>query len=294
MVTGAPASAINLIDADRQVSFSTVGLQRRSVPRDDSMCNHAISEGASIYVTDARDDERFVDNPFVTGEIAELRLYAAAPITTPDGHAIGSLCVVDTEVRALTANQREALDDLAAQAVQLFELHRHADELTATLTELDHLAAHDALTGLANRRRFTGVVDGRLTSDTGPAGDLLVFGDLDGFKAVNDEHGHAAGDEVLRVVADRLRAATRPEDLVARLGGDEFAVLCPDTPADHADGLLDRLRDVVAQPITVHGQPVSVGFSIGSARAAEGDDIDALLREADAAMYEDKRARAGR
>ena len=154
------------------------------------------------------------------------------------------------------------------------------------------LGTHDPLTGLPNRvllrarlrdalRRWG--ADGRHRP-----GVLLV--DLDGFKQVNDERGHRAGDEVLRAVALRLQARVRPSDLVCRLGGDEFVVLVGDAAAP---GLLDQLaaavRDAVRGPISSRGGPqvlaTRLDASVGAVLAQRGDDVDTVLDRADAAMY---------
>lgn len=118
-----------------------------------------------------------------------------------------------------------------------------------------------------------------------------MVGDLDGFKAVNDGLGHAAGDEVLRLVAGRLRDATRPADLVARIGGDEFAILCRDTGEEYIGPLLARLRKAVGEPIVLDGGTVQVGFSVGAARPVDGVDSDTLVGLADDEMYADKASR---
>ena len=122
----------------------------------------------------------------------------------------------------------------------------------------------------------------------------LLYIDLDGFKPVNDRHGHAAGDAVLRIVADRLRSTARPGDFIARVGGDEFAV-CVVGPVDEgaAAAHAAELARVVAEPIRggavgVDGE-VAVTASIGVAVSSEGADPDALLAAADTAMYDAKR-----
>ena len=120
----------------------------------------------------------------------------------------------------------------------------------------------------------------------------ILFGDLDDFKAVNDRLGHAAGDRLLAIVADRLRAAARPEDTVARLGGDEFGLLLEELPAE-ADALAiaERAIAAVAAPIELAGEAVTASLSIGVAfRAVQGVTVDALIGEADTAMYEAKAA----
>jgi len=165
-----------------------------------------------------------------------------------------------------------------------------ARDVTARVTleaELRRLADTDALTGLANRSAFLALLDER--ARRGPV--TVLFVDLDGFKAVNDMDGHAAGDRLLREVADTLRRELRGHDVAARLGGDEFAVLLhSDQPAEvHAvaERLVHRLRQMPSDP--AHRTAASVGVAIGRGDTAG----EVLLGDADLAMYEAK-ARGGR
>jgi diguanylate cyclase (GGDEF)-like protein/PAS domain S-box-containing protein len=145
---------------------------------------------------------------------------------------------------------------------------------------LRYQAGHDDLTGLANRREFTAAME----ACPGDATVLLI--DLNGFKHVNDTYGHAAGDAVLRHVADLLRDCTGPGDVPARLGGDEFAVLTGgDRPA--ADRIAERLRTAFASPAVIDGRELTVGASIGLATGPAGGG-DHLLNSADLLMYEEK------
>jgi diguanylate cyclase (GGDEF)-like protein/PAS domain S-box-containing protein len=157
---------------------------------------------------------------------------------------------------------------------------------------LRHLADHDDLTGLINRRRFQEELERHLAQGRryGMTGALLVL-DLDGFKEVNDTHGHSAGDRVLQSVADALRDRLRESDVLARLGGDEFAVLLPREDPDAAEKVCLALEEAIPSEVrTPNGTAlrVSVGF------AAFRDDVqsvDDVLAAADAAMYA---AKAGR
>lgn len=128
------------------------------------------------------------------------------------------------------------------------------------------------------------------TSRSADHGLAVIALDLDGFKDVNDSHGHAAGDEVLVAVAGSLAAACRSSDTLARVGGDEFAVLCEGAgAAQHAAALAERLRASLAVPVALSGgEQVAVSASVGFAVSDGADDFDALLRRADAAMYRRK------
>jgi diguanylate cyclase (GGDEF)-like protein len=157
---------------------------------------------------------------------------------------------------------------------------------------LAHEAAHDPLTGLANRGlfadRLTAALTGRRSQVTGTQVGLM-FLDADGFKQINDTYGHEAGDEALLTIGHRLRSHVRPQDTVARLGGDEFAVTAPRINAAGLDGLSGRVRSALSQPHLIHGHLVPVPVSIGIHLATPGESADAALREADRAMRAAKR-----
>ena len=155
---------------------------------------------------------------------------------------------------------------------------------------LSHAASHDPLTRLPNRTGFRQRANGLRH---GPMVALYV--DLDGFKAINDRHGHLAGDHVLSVIADRLRTATRPGDLVARLGGDEFVVvLAPDAtrdPEERGRSTAHRICDLVSETIDLgDDRVVGVAASVGITVAPPDIELDRLLHDADEAMYAAKRA----
>jgi diguanylate cyclase (GGDEF)-like protein/PAS domain S-box-containing protein len=155
--------------------------------------------------------------------------------------------------------------------------------------ELSHQALHDPLTGLANRallaERMREVLSHR-GRHARPS--HLFYLDLDGFKAVNDRFGHAAGDAVLVQLAQRITTILRAGDTAARLGGDEFAVLCDDIEPQHAGAIAERLRAAAAEPFLVDDMEITLSAAVGSCRA-RSNDPDEVLREADRRMYETKR-----
>jgi diguanylate cyclase (GGDEF)-like protein/PAS domain S-box-containing protein len=168
---------------------------------------------------------------------------------------------------------------------------RDISETRAFQERLAHEAQHDALTGLPNRRRMQDVLDSTLRQDA----VAVLFVDLDGFKPVNDAHGHEAGDELLRQVAQRLSACVREEDVLARVGGDEFVVLMPGVLSwDDAETMAERVRHEVEQPFLIDGSEVMIGASVGLHVGAPAEDADEVLRAADHAMYTEKKAGSSR
>lgn len=157
--------------------------------------------------------------------------------------------------------------------------------------QLSWLAHNDALTGLANRHQLRKSLEALLAEPAPPragvsATHAVLCLDLDHFKAINDRLGHAAGDALLRLVAQRLRGVVRRGDLVARLGGDEFAVLFVDVGAGEAEGLVQRVLEVLREPCTVQGLQLSAQASIGVALVPrDGREVDELLNHADLALY---------
>ncbi|MGR8918923.1 MAG: diguanylate cyclase domain-containing protein [Gammaproteobacteria bacterium] len=170
--------------------------------------------------------------------------------------------------------------------------HRDIHAEKEAQERLRQLALRDPLTGLANRRYLESVFGHALArARRARTGLGLVYIDLDGFKAVNDEQGHDAGDTVLTAVASRLEQAVRGEDIVARIGGDEFCVLVNEATDDRQlVGLARRALAMVREPIALDGAQVTLSCSIGIARFPEnGGTLAALLKASDAAMYRVKR-----
>jgi len=180
----------------------------------------------------------------------------------------------------------------AVSAQDITERRQAEDDLRQLTDRLAEQAVRDPLTGLANRLLF----EDRLRAVLARArrtgeGTGLLFLDLDGFKAINDQHGHQVGDVVLQTVAHRLRKAVRPSDTVARLGGDEFVVLVEAATEAALRVLADRLRFGVAEPMQISGLDVKVGVSVGLAMSAGLDEEPAaLLARADRQMYAVKRS----
>jgi diguanylate cyclase (GGDEF)-like protein/PAS domain S-box-containing protein len=164
---------------------------------------------------------------------------------------------------------------------------------------LVHRSLHDPLTGLPNRILFNDRLHHALERGRRERTPTSLLGiDLDGFKQINDQYGHPVGDEVLVALAERLTSVLRASDTAARVGGDEFSIVCENSGRTDAESLATRLRDRVSEPLHLAGGltlPLTVSIGIGT---AEGDDhperaFEALVREADDAMYVDKAARRG-
>ncbi|MBF0643607.1 diguanylate cyclase (GGDEF)-like protein [Pseudomonas protegens] len=273
-----PIALVSLVDADRQWFKSCVGLDVSETSRDISFCGHAILGDQILTVPDAGLDERFHDNPLVVGAPG-IRFYAGCPLTVTNGSKLGTLCLIDIKPRDLDDEDRALLRDLARMAEQ---------ELAAV-----QMASMDELTLLSNRRGFEALarhalgVCKRLEK---PA--TLLFFDLNDFKQINDTYGHAEGDGALKTFADVLRIAFRESDVIGRLGGDEFVALL--TAADHVEtsAIMARLREILDERNATLKRGYDIRFSVGQIEydAGRHPDIEALLADADKAMYLHKQA----
>jgi diguanylate cyclase (GGDEF)-like protein len=237
--------------------------------------------------------------------------WMAAPLLD-EGRAIGALCLraseghshgaEDLDILALCAQQvAHAINRQRAVALLEDRVALRTAELREQQAAAQRQALHDPLTDLPNRRHLEQHLEEALECARTGTPLVLMFLDLDHFKAVNDQFGHAAGDAVLVEASKRLAACLRPCDFVARLSGDEFIVLIQ--PADDnvgAQRVGDRLIKCVGQPITLEdGKQAQVGCSIGWTRVAEGANVDeltaaGLLARADQAMYTAKRSGRGK
>jgi diguanylate cyclase (GGDEF)-like protein/PAS domain S-box-containing protein len=213
-------------------------------------------------------------------------------------HVIG----VSREVAARRKDGSEFPIRLAVGQVQDVQERRFVGfisditEIKRAQVEGEHEATHDALTGLPNRRAFYAILEAALPrADRQGSSLVLMFIDLDGFKAINDGMGHAAGDELLKGVAQRMKEAVRRSDTVARLGGDEFVLLAESVGQAEAGGaelLAEKVLEAVAEPVAGPRGLMQVGASIGVACRMPGSGLgaDALVSLADQAMYAAKRA----
>jgi diguanylate cyclase (GGDEF)-like protein/PAS domain S-box-containing protein len=192
-----------------------------------------------------------------------------------------------SEIEVLTYARRVSYGNGSAVLVAVVDV----TERKQAEARIAYMASHDALTGLPNRVLFHERLN-ELLARLGRGGDNLAVHciDLDHFKGVNDTLGHPIGDELLKIVAERLRGCLRESDMVARLGGDEFAVVqCPLQDPNEASMLANTLIEIVSRPYEVQGHEFVVGASIGIALApGDGEEADALLRNADMALYRAK------
>ena len=192
--------------------------------------------------------------------------------------------------RHMTPFERAATAEVSSYLVTV----RDVTDVVEAELQLQRAAMHDPLTGLPNRRLVAERLRTALSGLPRDGAVAVLYLDLDGFKHVNDLHGHAAGDVVLRATAERLAEVLRPEDLVGRMGGDEFVVVLGAATTQElqavASGLAERLREALSAPVehagTVHRVSVSVGIAYGT-RDADADDV---LRDADTAMFRAKRS----
>ncbi len=281
----APIAVVSVMDENRLWFKSKIGLEVPELDRKVAFCAHAIMRPrAALVVHDLQDDPRFRGNPLVA-QAPHIRFYAGAPIVAPGGYALGTIAVIDAQPRAFSAAQSDALVDLATLVMSSLDSRRNA-------LELSRLARTDYVTGIANRAQFELAVASEIMQVERSNESFVVLSmDLDGFKEVNDRHGHAAGDEVLREVAQRLQAQGREGDTVARLGGDEFALLMRRGGEQEALALEKRIHAAVSAPIALtSGAIVAVGISVGqAAHVSRSGTVASLMAQSDLALYAAKR-----
>lgn len=296
-ICGTPMASIALIDEDRSWSKSQVGIDIPSAPREHTFCTHTILSASPepMVVPDARLDERFAGNPYVTSE-PFIRFYAGAPLLTRENLALGTLCVIDSEPREMTRQQLDALQALARQASLHLELRRASLMLRQANAELEALSLHDDLTGLYNRRGFFLHAEQQLKlfrARKVGKGLWLMVADMDGLKMINDVHGHLEGSAAIKKIGGILRRTFRDSDIIARPAGDEFVVLAINAVDDIAEIIPARLKAKLDEYNAASGKPYRVDISWGmiSVDPDSADSLPDLIKLADAAMYENKRAK---
>ena len=268
-----PICAVSLVDQDRQWFKSIQGLKVQEACRSMAFCDHTIRARKPMLVPDATADPRFAENLQVVGD-PHIRSYAGAPLQSPDGYNLGSLCVIGLEPRDFSSSDAALLEQFARVVVDQLELRT--------------LAHSDFLTGVLTRRAFMdGAVSALHQCVREATQAAVVTLDVDHFKHINDTFGHPMGDKVLKRISRTIRALLRPTDVFARLGGEEFGILLPGATEAEGIACAERLRLAVAaagEP----GEPRATA-SFGLAMATHPDGLEDALAAADAALYSAKR-----
>ncbi|HET6555167.1 MAG TPA: sensor domain-containing diguanylate cyclase [Dyella sp.] len=264
------------------------------VPWEGTLCKRALEEGRP-YTDD-------VANCWADSAPARelgIATYASTPVCMEDGSIYGTLCAASGERKPLAEGAEQVLRMFSQLISQQIERERLLHALQEANNTLAVSALTDATTHLPNRRALMDELGRRLAAlAQGQRGLIVGFIDLDRFKAINDEYGHDAGDQFLRAIGGRLQGAMRGGDFVARLGGDEFVMLSSPPLGDAMDvvGILHgRLQAATTGRFHLDGVVIEyAGPSIGVIVAApDARDPEALLAQADAAMYAAKRERRG-
>jgi diguanylate cyclase (GGDEF)-like protein len=301
-----PTALISLVGSDTQWFKSRCGFTAQTTSRDVSFCGHAILTDQPLVVEDASNDPRFADNPIVTGA-PHVRFYAGVQLYSVERAKLGTLCIIDSEPRALSAAELAELHDLARMVEELIyhrqlaiaaqqlhdQLQQNASraQLAASAGQVEFLLTHDTLTGLANRQALLvairdSVAGWRSNATPGATPGAVACLNIDRFKRINDALGHAAGDEVLVAVTRCLQAGLGSDDLLARTGSDEFVLLLNQPGGEAALGArLQRLMESVNGSVSWAGKDISINCSLGYACfPQDGEDADALLSNANTAM----------
>ncbi len=300
VVTGLDSTYMTTIDEAAGVQHVVYARNSRrlqipegiTVPWQDTLCRRALDEGRA-YTDD-------VANCWDDSEAAKalgIATYASTPIRTSDGALQGTLCAASDERKPLREGAERVLQMFSHLIGQQIERERLMRALQVANTQLAHHSLTDAVTGLPNRRALVDAIVRRLHRRD-RLGDhvWLAFIDLDGFKQINDTHGHDVGDQFLVAIANALAHCHRGDDFTARLGGDEFVVV-GNTESDDAEShaaLLARLDAATKGQFKLGTEVINyAGPSIGLVFAkADDSEPEALIARADAAMYSVKRQRA--
>ena len=250
-------------------------------------CGTAAFCGEAVLATDVASDPRWVDYRELA--LAQgLRACWSVPVHHRDGRVVATFALYFRNCRGPDPLHSQLLaigTHLCLLAIERDEAHRH----------IRQMAFYDSLTGLPNRSQLLSRASQMLVDMAREqAGLAVLFVDLDRFKQVNDALGHACGDELLRIVAERLRSVVRDSDLVGRLSGDEFVLVLPRCSVSHVAAFLERLRATLSVPARIGDTTMVLSASVGvSLFPRDGSDMTSLLRHADTAMYQAKRVEHG-
>jgi diguanylate cyclase (GGDEF)-like protein len=251
--------------------------------RDIAFCAHSILEPETVLeVEDTLQDPRFADNPMVQ-DVPHLRFYAGVPLLSPEGHPIGTLCVLDEKPNCLTEGARSGLISLARQASAQLELRRAVRELEAQTLS-------DSLTGAYNRRAFDRVLRDEWERHHRAASPLsLLLLDVDGFNHYIDNFGLQAGDAALQQITTAIQRPLQISNFVARYSGEQFAVVLQGTPTSAAAIVAEQIRESVNLQVWKN-RSLTVSIGVASQQPTSELDRQTLVDRADHALYLAKQA----
>lgn len=265
-----PIALVSISAADQQWYKSSIGLAARHTPRELSFCTHAIQQHDIFIVADALHDTRFAVIPLVLTD--KIRFYAGCPLKSPDGHILGTLCIMDYKPRDLHSDDMSALLDLAAMV---------ESELAAV-----QLATLDDITGIANRRGFLLFAQHSLAlCSRQQLPGTLVFLDLDSISAGS---GKEAADRTLKDFAEILKQTFRQADCYGRIGSKEFAVFLTNTTRAQAENIVARFGNQLYEYNQRHRGGEFIEYTSGLVEFEPGNhhDIAAMLKEGAALMHQ--------
>lgn len=302
-VTGMESTYLTSIDETKGVQHvlyarntSTMQIpEGLTVPWNDTLCKRALEEGRTFT-----DDVPACWGDSEAAQALGIRTYVSTPVRMGNGELFGTLCAASTLSRPCTPESDRMLRLFARLIGQQVEREQLIQQLLASNERLEILAASDALTGLPNRRALMSALERMLAQGKRQKmGVHIAFIDLDGFKAINDTHGHGVGDQFLVAVGQRLQSLLRAEDMAARLGGDEFVVISLSSRVGEdalgaQNALRQRIESITQGPydLTSLSLPYA-GASVGmvTISPSEKATAESALRQADQAMYAVKAAR---
>ncbi|MFV0294781.1 MAG: diguanylate cyclase domain-containing protein [Hyphomicrobiaceae bacterium] len=289
----APIAIISLVDEDRVWFKSACGLEGvHQIERGPGLCASAIMQDGVYVAEDLKQDPNSLANPLVA-RANGFRFYAAAPLKSSRGSALGTICVLDVKPRTFTAENAKQLQSFGRLVMAQME-HRLASravadtaaEIARKNTLLEYAANHDVLTGLLNRRSIDTLLAKYWNPSVGRLDGAVLLLDIDNFKAINDKHGHHTGDATLVAIADCIRGAVRSTDFVGRYGGEEFIVYLDGCDLVTARRVAERVRLAVEEfPVGAAGLQLKVTISGGLCLGDAGPSISRILQLADEALY---------
>jgi diguanylate cyclase (GGDEF)-like protein len=285
-----PISAISLIDKNRQWFKSIQGLSASETPRNVAFCAHAILENAPLVVPDATLDDRFQNNPLVTGD-PSIRFYAGIPLTMEDGTRIGTLCAIDQKPHTITDTELETLKTLTAELAVEIQQIKHSEAQSALICEtkpIERAAMLDPFSKLWNKTGAENLLarEIRISSEKfTPV--ATAFLQIDGFEDIERGHGDATKQKVLHTVVSTLLAVLRPYDALCRWHDDTFLLIVGKSTQDLLPKTLDRIKSAVRQnPVPLANGLLKITLTIGgcSLDFAAGVTTDQILNALENAL----------